>query len=261
MAIPLREITGMPAFSSCYPMPPCRYRQARFQLVFFRADPGAVDRVLPECFTPVDGWCVAMGLAVPWSSSYGAFEESALSVPCAFEGRSGYFCAVAFLNSRSSIPAGREIYGTPKVHAEIAVSMDERVMCTDTVGGRGFRHEHPVHHAPGGPPRGRAPHQPQLAPQGDPPGRRPRPRGDAGHRHRRGQHRPGRPSLPRRRRRRPVQPLPPSSTSPTSPPSPATAPGTWRWTTPRATARWRATSRASSRWTGRQEPSTLPTRA
>ncbi len=135
MAIPLREITGMPAFSSCYPMPPCRYRQARFQFVFFRADAVAVDRVLPECFAPRDGLCVAMGLAVPWSSSYGAFEESALSVPCTFEGRSGYFCAVAFLNSRSSIPAGREIYGTPKVHAGITVSMDERVMCTDTVVG------------------------------------------------------------------------------------------------------------------------------
>ena len=37
-------------------------------------------------------------------------------------------------------------------------------------GGRRFRHEHPVHHAPGGPPRGRALYQPQLAPQGDPPG-------------------------------------------------------------------------------------------
>ena len=135
MAIPLREITGMPAFSSCYPMPPCRYRQARFQFVFFRAAPAAVVRVLPECFTPRDGLCVAMGLTVPWSSSYGAFEESALSVPCTFEGRSGYFCAVAFLNSRSSIPAGREIYGTPKVHAAITVSMDERVMCTDTVVG------------------------------------------------------------------------------------------------------------------------------
>ena len=39
---------------------------------------------------------------------------------------------MAFLNSRSSIPAGREIYGTPKVFADIDVGMDERVMYTDT---------------------------------------------------------------------------------------------------------------------------------
>jgi acetoacetate decarboxylase len=44
----------------------------------------------------------------------------------------GYFTPVAFLNSRSSIPAGREIYGTPKVAADIKVGMDERVMFTDT---------------------------------------------------------------------------------------------------------------------------------
>ena len=36
------------------------------------------------------------------------------------------------MNSRSSIPAGREIYGTPKVFADIDVGMDERVMYTDT---------------------------------------------------------------------------------------------------------------------------------
>ena len=40
--------------------------------------------------------------------------------------------SVVFLNSRSSIPAGSEIYGTPKVFADITVNMDERVMITDT---------------------------------------------------------------------------------------------------------------------------------
>ena len=37
-----------------------------------------------------------------------------------------------FSNSRSSIPAGREIYGTPKVFAQLTVGMDERVMFTET---------------------------------------------------------------------------------------------------------------------------------
>ena len=44
----------------------------------------------------------------------------------------GFFTPVAFLNSRSSIPAGREIYGTPKVFADFKVGMDERVAFTDT---------------------------------------------------------------------------------------------------------------------------------
>ncbi len=133
MTIPLDQIANMPAFSPYYPMPPCRYRGVRFQFVYFRADLAAIDRVLPACFEPSDdGFCVAIGLTAPWTSSYGDFQESVLSVKCSYEGTVGYFAPIAFLNSRSSIPAGREIYGTPKVSAEIEVGMDERVMLTDT---------------------------------------------------------------------------------------------------------------------------------
>ena len=133
MAIPVAQIKNMPAFSPYYPMPPARYRNARFQFVCFRADRAAVDRVLPDCFEPAaDGFCVAVGLAVPWSANYGSFEESILMVKCSYKGQDGYFAPVVFLNSRSSIPAGREIYGTPKVFADVKVDQDERVMYADT---------------------------------------------------------------------------------------------------------------------------------
>ncbi len=134
MTIPMDQIANMPAFSPYYPMPPARYRSVRFQFVHFRADVSAVDRVLPACFKPSeDGLCVAIGLSVPWSANYGAFEESVLSVKCRFQGQEGFFSPVVFLNSRGSIPAGREIYGTPKVYAEMEVGMDERVMYTNTL--------------------------------------------------------------------------------------------------------------------------------
>jgi len=133
MTIPLDQIDNMPAFSPYYPKPPARYRNVRFHHVFFRADPAAIDRVLPACFEPSeDGVCAAIGLAVPWSANYGAFDESVLMVKCRYAGEPGFFAPVVFLNSRGSIPAGREIYGTPKVYADIDVKMDERVMVTDT---------------------------------------------------------------------------------------------------------------------------------
>jgi len=133
MTIPLNDILSMPAFSQYYPMPPARYRGVRFHNVLFRADKLVIERVLPECFEPSeDGFCVASGLTVPWSSNYGEFQESFVNIKCSFEGQLGYFSPVAFLNSRSSIPAGREIYGTPKVYADIEVNMDERVMYTET---------------------------------------------------------------------------------------------------------------------------------
>ena len=133
MAIPLDQITSMPAFSPYFPPPPARYRNAKFQYVYFRASLEAIDRVLPECFEPSpDGMCVAIGLSVPWCSSYGAFDESVLSVKCVYEGTEGWFAPVVFLNSKSSIPAGREIYGTPKVHADFEIGFAERVMYTNT---------------------------------------------------------------------------------------------------------------------------------
>jgi len=133
MTIPLEQIANMPAFCGYYPLPPARYRNVRFQYVYFRADVSAVDRVLPACFEPADdGFCAAFGLSVPWSANYGAFEESGLMVKCRWNGRTGYFAPVVFLNSRGSIPAGREIYGTPKVFADVNVTMDERVMLTES---------------------------------------------------------------------------------------------------------------------------------
>ena len=133
MSIPMDQIVGMPAFSQYYPQPPAHYRNVKAQYVSFRAAVEAVDQILPDCFEPTeDGFCIATGLTVPWSSNYGKFDESVLTVRCSFRGQVGYFSPVAFLNSRSSIPAGREIYGTPKVFADLAVGMDERVMYTET---------------------------------------------------------------------------------------------------------------------------------
>ena len=133
MTIPLDQIANMPAFSPYYPMPPARYRHVQFHYVFFRADAAAIDRILPECFeADEDGFCAAIGLTVPWAANYGGFQESILSVKCRYKGQVGYFAPVVFLNSRSSIPAGREIYGTPKVFADVKVGFDERVMYTDT---------------------------------------------------------------------------------------------------------------------------------
>ena len=133
MTIPRDQIANMPAFSPYYPPLPARYRNVRFQMVCFRADPSALDRVLPWCFEPdPEGNCAAIGIDATWTANYGGFLESVLTVKCSYRGQPGYFAPIAFLNSKSSIPAGREIYGTPKVYSDIRVGMDERVMYTDT---------------------------------------------------------------------------------------------------------------------------------
>ncbi len=129
MTIPMDKIGTIPVFSPYYPRPPARYRNNKSQFVFFRADESAIDRVLPSCFElSGSGLCVAHGISVEWSAHYGKFEGCKLYVECIFQGKVGYFCVVSFLNTKCSIPAGREIYGTPKVYADVNVGMAERVM-------------------------------------------------------------------------------------------------------------------------------------
>ena len=132
MTIPMDKIKAIPAFSPYFPRPPARYRNNKSQLVFFRADSRAIDRVLPACFELSDsGLCIAIGIYVEWSAHYGKFEACNLFVECKFQGKVGYFCIVSFLNTQCSIPAGREIYGTPKVYADVNVGLAERVMHTE----------------------------------------------------------------------------------------------------------------------------------
>ena len=131
------EISGMPVSSPYFPRPPARYRGLRMQTVLFRADPNRVAALLPECLTPEpDGTCAAIGVDAPWSSHYGAFQAIIIAAGCHFENRAGYYVIVQYVNSRGSIPAGREIWGTPKVWADMRVEQVERVMATTaSVGG------------------------------------------------------------------------------------------------------------------------------
>ena len=137
MPIPLAQVDGMPVSSPYFPRPPARYRGMRAQTVLFRADPNRVADLLPECLAPTDdGACAAIGVDAPWSSHYGAFQAIVVAAGCRFEGRAGYYVVVQYVNSRGSIPAGREIWGTPKVWADMRVEQAERVMATTaSVGG------------------------------------------------------------------------------------------------------------------------------
>ena len=128
---------NIPADLPWYPPLPAYYRNVRFQIIFFRADPQAIARLLPEPLEPIaEGLCVAYGIDVPWCSSYGPFQESAIMEQCSFRGQAGFYCSHVFLNSQSSIAAGREIYGTPKVQARMQAEQHERITTMRTyIGG------------------------------------------------------------------------------------------------------------------------------
>ena len=52
-------------------------------------------------------------------------------LPCRFRGQTGYYCSHVLHNGPAGIAAGREIYGTPKLFATVAVARSGRAMTTE----------------------------------------------------------------------------------------------------------------------------------
>ena len=100
---------------------PSAYRDVLLQLALFRADRDAAARFVPEPLAPGDGTCLLATLDVPFSSSYGPFQESFLAIACQLRADACAFIPLVFLNNPRAICAGREIYGTPKVWADVTL--------------------------------------------------------------------------------------------------------------------------------------------
>jgi acetoacetate decarboxylase len=137
--MPLAHDDGwaIPFDSPFYPMLPAWYRDVQFQQVFFRADPAAVARLLPEpLVASPDGECVAMGIRIPFSSAYGAFNEAAVDLRCSFRGQNGWYTSHVWHDGPRGIAAGREIYGTPKIFSEIEIRhVDAAMLTRASIGG------------------------------------------------------------------------------------------------------------------------------
>jgi len=114
-----------------YPRLPARYENLKLQMIFFRSDPEVIATFLPDRLAPApDGSCVAAGLTVTQCKNYGPFDETFVQLKCLFGEQEGWFCSHVPHNQPSAIAAGREIYGTPKIFADIAVDQRDSTMHT-----------------------------------------------------------------------------------------------------------------------------------
>ena len=132
--MPLKHNDGwnIPPSDPFYPPLPAIYRNVRFQFLFFTAAVDAVAGYLPEPLEPSpDGLCVASGLDIPFCSAYGPFLEAFVLLKCRFRGQTGFYSTHVFHNGPAGIAAGREVYGTPKVFADLDVRQIERSMYTE----------------------------------------------------------------------------------------------------------------------------------
>jgi acetoacetate decarboxylase len=120
----LAEGWAMPAGNPYFRLP-CYYRGTRTQSIYFLADPSAVYDFLPEPLEPASsGLCGVITVHAPFTSSYGEFSVSYLLLQATFQGQLVFYIPYLFENNPSAMCAGREIWGTPKVFAD--VSLEER---------------------------------------------------------------------------------------------------------------------------------------
>ena len=124
----------MPAHRPYYPPLPTYYRDVRFQLVYFHADPALLHALLPEPLEVAgDGLCVAFGIDVPFSSSYGPFHESGLQIKVNFRGQSGFYNSHLYLDNVAAICSGRERWGAPKEYAEVKMEQHNNQLLSRTI--------------------------------------------------------------------------------------------------------------------------------
>jgi acetoacetate decarboxylase len=131
VGLPFDDGWTMPFDAPHFPLLPARYRNVVFQYVFFDADPAAVQNLLPDpLIADPEGRCVAIGLRVPFSTAYGAFNEAVVEQRCSLDGRVGWYCSHVWHDGPRGITAGREIYGTPKIFSELEVRLTEGTKLT-----------------------------------------------------------------------------------------------------------------------------------
>jgi len=124
---------SMPVHRPYYPPLPTHYRDARFQLLYFRADPDRIAPLIPEPFTPSpDGLCVAFTIDVPFTSDYGPFCESGVMERVLFRSEPGFYPSHVWLNNVRAIVSGRERWGTPKMYADVQLEENGNVLSGTT---------------------------------------------------------------------------------------------------------------------------------
>ena len=127
------ETAGMPAHRPYGPPLPTYYRDVRFQTVFFQVEPERIRPFLPTPLTPhPGGLCVAFGIDVPFSSSYGPFHESGIQIQALFRDQPVFFNSHLYLDNVRAICAGRERWGAPKEYAQVHMEQHDNLLTCRT---------------------------------------------------------------------------------------------------------------------------------
>ena len=102
---------------------PLRMRNTEILTVFYRSDPEAIERMLPEPLTALGDLVLVHVYRMHDAEWFGIYGESAIQIPVlhAASGTTGSFSPLLFVEGDGPVAAGREIYGQPKKAGQISL--------------------------------------------------------------------------------------------------------------------------------------------
>jgi acetoacetate decarboxylase len=91
-------------------------------MVYFRSHSKNLSALIPDHTKPdPEGLCYSFVLDVPFSTGLGPFKESGTSVGVVFKGKKYFFDLDLYVTSDIPMICGREIWGAPKLLADISI--------------------------------------------------------------------------------------------------------------------------------------------
>lgn len=113
-----------------YGRPPFKYENNKMLSITFKTSPEIIKTLVPAPLIPnssgeIEVYIGLLNVTEPSPTSY---YEAAIRIPVSFADQKGYYMAVLYLDKAMPIVAGREIYGYPKVDAEIKIEREKGKM-------------------------------------------------------------------------------------------------------------------------------------
>ena len=105
---------AMPRHSPSYPRGPYRFVDREYMTIEYETDMAALRRVVPEPLEITDPVARLEFVKMPDSTGFGAYNGASQTIPVRFNGQTGGYTRLMFLDVHPPIAGGRELWGFPQ---------------------------------------------------------------------------------------------------------------------------------------------------
>ena len=110
---------AMPLHSPAYPPPgPYRFVDREYLTITYRCKGDVLSRLVPKPLELAEPKVKFEFMRMPDSTGFGDYCEAGQVIPVKYQGRSGAFSSMMFLNDEAPTAGGRELWGFPKKLAQ-----------------------------------------------------------------------------------------------------------------------------------------------